>query len=269
MFSLGEKLHCLLKRSQVWKAAFFEADSLGLEGQSPLHEHKQVANTHNLVRVFIQLEKKKMERSRNRRQPAKKGWANFYQVRGTVCCKSQQDSCCDPEDVGGVAVDLDDFHHHFRRLTGLKDLFFSFCLFCFVLLFSREKREGDTYCGSGLAKVAKVLKDLEGELQDLVMHCAAVASPDQLENDWNDLVAHQSFAANLRKAGGCFCVDSLCSCLLGFESVETSVSTYQGSHKRSSPGSDWSWSARFQGPFWSCFQEFPPSCCEPRKKQTV
>jgi len=70
----------------------------------------------------------------------KKGWANFYQVRGTVCCKSQQDSCCDPEDVGGVAVDLDDLHHHFRRLTGLKDLFFSFCLFCFVLLFSREKR---------------------------------------------------------------------------------------------------------------------------------
>jgi len=72
VFSLGEKLHCLLKRSQVWKAAFFEADSLGLEGQSPLHEHKQVANTHNLVRVFIQLEKKKMERSRNRRRPAKK-----------------------------------------------------------------------------------------------------------------------------------------------------------------------------------------------------
>ena len=132
----------MLKRSQVWKAAFFEADSLGLEGQSPLHEHKQVANTHDLVRVFIQLEKKKMERSRNRRQPAKKGWANFYQVRGTVCCKSQQDSCCDPEDVGGVAVDLDDFHHHFRRLTGLKDLFFFvlFCLFCF-----QERRERETH----------------------------------------------------------------------------------------------------------------------------
>jgi len=62
-----------------------------------------------------------------------------------------------------------------------------------------------TYSRSGFAEVAEVLKDLEGKFEHLMVHGAAVASPNQLENNRDDLVAHQSFAAHFRKAGGCLC----------------------------------------------------------------